>query len=1120
VQVVLERLRRGVAAQGQARRGFTVARTEALLRLRDLPRAPWAWTLGLVRAARLLSTSGRAVVLEVEEGDERVVTLRFGVGGRDLAGAELRSILHAAVAGPEDRLMTEEGWLGELGERWRAEVGAAINAGLAAGPRSIALHTASAGRMYLRRDSQTAGQDSYAEQPASGRCPVQAFEVVVREPRPSVGRRLTAWLARQSGAAPQIEKLWREALFLPAGQAGAVELGRALPGYRVALGEHAVWGAVAGLGGPWLVREGVRALSLAPALAAAGLQIEPLSGWIECAALRLTADEGAVVQDLAFELLVAWLHDARAHVVAGTSGQGGKDRVEGTGASGQVGKDRVEETGALGQGGKDRVEETGASGHVDKDMGGGTGETVGREGDGQTWTVVWPTRIEQVPTASERAVDRETISQRARLGRDFLYVWRHQQGQVPTAMQARTFTLWPSELAALIAAVPELRPVPVRALGDSPQVERVDLTSLAQGSLAPVMVDLGTARTAMTAAGVRIELSLQAFVHRYPTAGQGATVLLAYGRRVANVREAARVVPGVTLVCEVIGADIDALRGELAVLQMVTDRCRDVALEAMPMLLAQGLAHATPWEVPLVRTQAEALTGAALGLRYRSERGEAPPVLVWEESPLLGLAIGRDATGTQAVTLQQALERCRDAGGIAVLVAGQAWPGWVAREPMHAPWTLTPEGRALLERVTGKDVLWDMPTLPELHALPRERSAQPGLLQTPGELQRLRARGDDERNRPVLLAHLLAARASGQGVAELEELPLLRRYDPRALTPLRKVSLAAVLAEAPLPGLLIAGAATRTLGGPVVLVTPGEAWLLHEAGLRPASASSVAPAPMPMPGHARPQRRAGGVDVPLLVVPVASAVAVGALRIEGPEPRKVALWSGGLHIDDVELPAPLECVGGRLILTRQGTRSSGDRLGGEIRGLCRIVVSQALEQRRLHRPGGPQQVGLGEFVANCQRAIAAGQGALIADLLAQKPGPEGERLGVRLAVSLQRHPLTRLPPPGPKRLEAVLRQVLARPLAVGSALLSWQAASLRGLADTGAGWEIDLGRRNAFVQRALAAEQGPEDVYLAAALALAGLFSAARERRAPASALVDEWVADYRLLALVYAHAP
>ena len=78
VATALSRVRRGVAGEGGgARHGFTVARTEALLRLRDVPRAPWAWTLGLLRAARMLSTSGRAVVEAKEEGDERVVTQAF-----------------------------------------------------------------------------------------------------------------------------------------------------------------------------------------------------------------------------------------------------------------------------------------------------------------------------------------------------------------------------------------------------------------------------------------------------------------------------------------------------------------------------------------------------------------------------------------------------------------------------------------------------------------------------------------------------------------------------------------------------------------------------------------------------------------------------------------------------------------------------------------------------------------------------------------------------------------------------------------------------------------------------------------------------------------------------------
>lgn len=1046
VAAALSRVRRGGAGEGQgARLGFTVARTEALLRLRDVPRAPWAWTLGLLRAARMLASDGRASVAAKEEGDERVVTLRFEVGGCDLGGAELRGVLHATVGGEEER---GAAWQGELGRRWRAEVGAAINAGLASGPRSIAVRTATDGRAYVRRDSEVAGQDPYAEQPDGGRCAGQCFEVVLREARPGAGRRLAAWLARQTGAAAQIEGLWREALFLAPGTGGVVELGGTLPGPRVVLGEHAVWGPAAELGGPWLVRAGVRALSLAPALGLVGLTAGELAGWVECPSLRLTADEAGVVQDGAFELLVAWLLDARAHAVVATPG-------------------------------------------------------------GPISGVVWAAS-EQVMLASGRAVDHEAMRQRAASGRDFLYVWRHQQQLVPPAMRPRTHVLWPSELAALREQLPELRPVPVRALGDAPQVERVDLTSLTQGSLPAVRVELA-ASTATTQGGARVELQLRAFVHRFPTATQGATVLLAYGRKVAHVRESARVLPGVTLVCELIGAEMDALRGEAALLQALADRCREAGERALPMLLAQGMAHTTPWEVPLVRARAEGLTGAMLGLRFRDD--EDGPRLAWEESPLLGLVVGHE--GGAAVTLLRALERCREVGGIVVEDPRQRWPGWESREAGPGPWVLTVEGRGLVARAIGKDVLWDMPTLPEMHARPG--AGRGGTMLAAEEVARLAEKPEEESRRAALLAHLLSARAAGRGDEALAELPLLRRFDPRALTPVRKVSLTQALGESPRPGLLPMGAVSRELAGAALLVTPGEAWLLRAEGFVAAGGATGVAAAGPVTTQARPQRRAGP-GAAMLVVPVASAVAVGALRVEGMAATKVALWSGGLHLDDVQLPAPLECVGGRLVLTRQGARVSGDRLGGEIRGMCRTVVAQALEQRRLQRPGGSQHAAIGEFIARCEAAAAAGTAPLIADLLAPRTGADEVRLGTRLGVSLQRHPLERLPPPGPRRLEALLRQALARPLGFGSAILSWQVATLARVADLG--WEVELGKRNGFVQRALAEQPGAEDPAVAAGLAIAALFAAARASGAREAGLVEEWVADYRLLALVYAHAP
>jgi hypothetical protein len=459
-----------------------------------------------------------------------------------------------------------------------------------------------------------------------------------------------------------------------------------------------------------------------------------------------------------------------------------------------------------------------------------------------------------------------------------------------------------------------------------------------------------------------VAVQVQAFVHRYPTDKTGSIALLSYGRRVAQVREAAQVVPGVTLLCELTGPDMDTLRGDNDLLRVVIERCGRATAEAMPMLLAQGMAHASPWEVPLIRLQVAQLNGSGLGVRFKADE-ERGVVLAWDDSPLLGLAVGRDETHTQAVTLLQVLTRVRDVGGVIVENPGQAWPGWASSRPEHAPWTLTAEGRALVERVVGKEVLWDLPTMPEMHALPRPLDDQPGLVLPAAELARLRD-GDEPRVHATLRAHVLAARAYDFDVGGLAELPLFVRFDPRALQSVKLVSHQQVLSEGTGLGLAPWGTASRRLTGPALLVTPGEARLLYALGLRPAvtgAAPVQAQGAAQGPSHARPMRRTETSKVALLVVPVASPVAVGSLRLDGTEPTKVALWGGGLHIDDIEMPAPLQCVGGRLILTKQGTRAGSDRLAGEIRGMCRQVVSQALQQRRLHVPGGTQRAGLEEF---------------------------------------------------------------------------------------------------------------------------------------------------------------
>src|SRR5690606_29449684 len=96
-----------------------------------------------------------------------------------------------------------------------------------------------------------------------------------------------------------------------------------------------------------------------------------------------------------------------------------------------------------------------------------------------------------VPAVSGRPVPIEQLAQRCRVGRDLVHVWPHRASEVPPAIAARVLALWPSELAVLQAAIPEARLVPVRALGDSPQFERADLSKLLKSSLAAVQIDLG-----------------------------------------------------------------------------------------------------------------------------------------------------------------------------------------------------------------------------------------------------------------------------------------------------------------------------------------------------------------------------------------------------------------------------------------------------------------------------------------------------------------------------------------------------------------------------------------------------------------------------------------------------
>ena len=803
------------------------------------------------------------------------------------------------------------------------------------------------------------------------------------------------------------------------------------------------------------MRDGVKILALDKLLRDAGLDPADFAGWIECPRLRLTADGANLARDGAYELLLAWLHDARAHTFPG---------------------------------------------------------------EGPLPAVIWPAEVAHLPTASGRPVPLAEIGRRVAEGREFLYEWAHLRELVPAQVQARVVVVWPSELAVLKDRFPALVAVPYRGLGEGVALARADLRSVTEGSLPAVELPLGEGATLRLPGGEALHLRARAYVHRFPSAVQGSIVLLAYERRIAQSRDERRSMPGVTILCELSGDEagggltIDALRGEREALEAVLDRVRAAATAALDQLWAAALAGESPWELPFVRARVAELSGVSIGLCYRVHAGAL--ALSWREGPWLRLEIGA-TLGGDPLTLADALVALRDQGGV---LCGDESQRWLALEPDDAErrlWLLTPHGRDLCERALGRAAIWPMPTALESYLRPIDPAAQRHLLLSGAAVEAARGKAlTDPKVRATLLAHLLVARALGAPTHGLEDAPLLRRFDPRALTATRLVRLADVEAERPPLRLAVAEAVSRDLAEVVVEATPGEALLLHRLlGLAPATAVGAAAAADPVHGARHALRRHGAEQAPLVALPVAEALAAGALRIERDmAPAKIALWAGGLHINDLQLPPPLDLVGGRLWLTREGVKAGSTALAEQIRGLARELVRRALAERLLHPPESDEAEALAALIARLQAAPK--EGAWLADLLpAAVAGPPAR--AVLLALSLQRQPLRRLLGGGPERFAQLLRQSLGRPIAVDTALLSWKVARLSASGDE---WRVELGRRSARIQRALDPSAPAPAAYLAAALVVVGVAQQARQLGLRGATHDDEVVALYRLLALAYSH--
>lgn len=1031
----------------RARSRFTLARNEALLRLRGAKWSPhgaiagarpWIWTLGLVRAARVASDAASVRVSVSVEQEVPVITLCFALPGADLVELELSGLLYAALEPDRGR--------GSVHTRLRRLLGRALNGALGSDPRWVELHTPAGSRRWERSaEHETGGAnesiDPYVERLIAGPRPEghepAELTVLFAMPRVGWGRALTSLFSRDDPS-EDIDALWHR-VFLGADPEEHVRAGLSLvvryPAAVVDLGTHAQWGraspdAPAPDQGIWLVRDGVLLARLDVPLAAAGLDTTALHGFIDCPALCLTVDEGKVVEDDAFEALVAWLFDALAHT----------------------------------------------------------------RDDGR---VVWAPEGEadsphpRLQTASGAALSLDVLEDRE----DVVFVWRHRAAEVPAALQTRVLALWPSQHRWLREHRARLRLVPLHALGRSPGVRPADLTDLVQGSFAPLTVPV----PAFVEGDVSWSLDVRAYVHRPAFGEQGVAVVLAYGRRVGFVTDPGHVVAGVSVVIELLTDEattlrIDALQDDAQLLRRlvahVVDRVRDRSDDLVAGVL-DTVGAEDAWSVPHVRARIGEGTAWSLGLRYVEERGATGPRvrLHWVESPLTRLIVGRTLTGEHC-TIGDAWARARDVGGVVTTEPTRRWQTLESEDEAYRPWVLTQEGRDLVERTLGRETMWVMPIVAEGQPRVAPVADQPALRLSTSEVARLRSRVATEPSaRMLLLAHALASRADGHAAPEVEELPILRHYDPRAMTPSRHVSLAAVRELASPPGLVPVGAVARSLEEPVLELPPALAALLAEVeGFRPArepSGRRVSGVTVSV-GAASPLRKGGRREEPLVTVGVVDRLAAGALALERqPSGEGIVLWARGLRVGTLRLPSPLRGITGRLWLTDAGIVAGHAGLHALALRHGLVLTRAAVRAHLLTPPGSTRRRAIEAFLNACREAVATDRDrAGIGPLLEQFAPRFGVQTGLDATTLEASDRKTRaLPQALGRTLDLVVRHALEQPVMIETALLS--RAPVRVAEPAAWPWRLRLGRRHPWIRKGLRDDASPADVRAAACLVVA-----------------------------------
>ncbi len=936
--------RRRLAAGAAPRRSFTIERSEARLRLRQRPgNRPWSWTVVLLRAGLVLAHEPVLSVDCTREAELDVWSFDLALPGADLGELDLTAMLDAAVEpdpGPGTAIPL----------RARRLLARALNEALAMSPTWAESITPFAARRFELREV-TGARDPYDERAIPVRTEPDLVRIRLALPPRGLGRVLSALRDDLADVRASMRELWsaatpwsREQVHTTTGFAAR----KPLPATAVELGTFGRWWPAPREGEVALVRDGLRTAQLDVALGRQGLPSALLRGWVECDALHLTVDDGAIVEDGAFAELAAWLADALAN------------------------------------------------------------STTDAEG---VPVVTWPDPP-RTATASGDPITAAELDRLGTGEHELLFALPSEVQSVPPTLRTRVLVLPPNVQHWLRRRYPALQLVPVRGLLAAKQVARTDLTALAQGSLPartlaidpwvhdgapplPVEVLALVHAHGVADKGAVVVLAWERSLGRLTT----DAVVIPGVTLVVRIGDAARV--------DALQADADALRSLATHVAASARTQMDVLVTHALGEGGSGAAH----RIPLLRFALASLSASALELRYAATDA-SPVTLRWRDDPLLEHVVASTragATVTLRAALERARDVGGLVVGDPVrrwFTLEDETPEHETWIPTSEGAGLLSR---VLGRAALWEMPIVAQGMPHVGAAATQRGL---LLEAQEVARLLLRASTDPIARTRLLGHLLVARALGEPEQGLGDVALLSTYDPRAVEPARLRSVAAVLADGRAFAVMPTGTGARDLAGPIVEAPPGEAALLVEVlGLpttpkadgSPRAADASTSLSQPRPAIARE---------PVLSVAIVDPLAVGALHLHAePGGTGIEIWAKGMRVGAIVLPAPLGDVAGKLWLSDAGIRARHEGIEAIAAREGRAMVATALRQVGLAPPGSSRRRALERFVGHCRAALDSGRDPFgLRVLLDEGPGPVSLRTDQ--AVPARLPPLRRLWLPG------------------------------------------------------------------------------------------------------------